>query len=122
MGPLRQNQSRQVVLQQVHHEGPLPAPSDFENYERIYPGAAKMILDMATQESEHRRYMETKAMSRAHREAVIGQIFGFLIGIVALAATILLGYFGQGSAASIVGGGALVSLVTVFVTGRKLNK
>jgi uncharacterized membrane protein len=111
-----------MVLQEMHHEGPLPAPSDFEHYERIYPGAAEMILDMATQESVHRRYMETKAMSRAHREAVIGQIFGFMIGIGALIATILLGYFGQGAAASIVGGATLVGLVTVFVKGRKTNK
>jgi len=111
-----------MILQQVHHEGPLPSPADFEHYERIHQGAAKMILDMARLESEHRRYMETKAMSRTHREAVIGQIFGFMIGIGALVATILLGYFGEGTAASIVGGGTLVGLVTVFVKGRKSNK
>jgi len=81
-----------------------------------------MILSMATQESVHRRYMETKAMSRAHREAVIGQIFGFMIGISALITTILLGYFGQGAAASIVGGTTLVGLVTIFIKGRKLSK
>jgi len=77
-----------------------------------------MILDMAGAESEHRRKMEDKAMIRSHREAVIGQIFGLLIGLGGLAATVLLGIYGREIAASFMGGGTLVALVTVFIKGR----
>jgi uncharacterized membrane protein len=96
----------------------LPAPEDFGRYEQIHPGAAKMILDMANSESEHRRSMEAKAMSRAHREVVVGQIFGLLIGLSALGATVMLGFYDKEVAASLVGGGTLLGLVTVFVKGR----
>lgn len=107
-----------LLHQQVTRSGPLPAPDDFSRYEQIHPGAAKMILDMANQESEHRRAMEAKAMLRSHREAVIGQTFGLLIGLGGLIATVMLGYFDQGTAASFVGSGTLLGLVTVFIKGR----
>jgi len=119
--PQQQGGNNPVLLQQqqtITRSGPLPAPEDFERYEQIHPGAAKLILDMAHSESEHRRSMEAKAMSRTHREVVIGQVFGLSIGLSALGATVMLGIYDKEVAASLVGGGTLLGLVTVFVKGR----
>ena len=48
-----------------------------------------------------------------------GQIFGFLVALVAFGTASYPGYLGHGTAAAIVGGGTVVALVTVFVTGRR---
>ena len=48
-----------------------------------------------------------------------GQIFGFLVALAAFGTASWLGYLGHETAAAIVGGGTVVALVTVFVTGRR---
>lgn len=37
----------QVIEHRESYKGPIPRPDDFENYERILPGAADRILKMA---------------------------------------------------------------------------
>jgi hypothetical protein len=36
-----------VIIQQMMHSGPLPAPAQLGEYEAVYPGAAKWIFDQA---------------------------------------------------------------------------
>jgi uncharacterized membrane protein len=67
----------------VHHQeirvetfsGPLPDPKVLEYYERVCPGAAREILEMAKLEQKHRH-----ADTRAGRWLQFsGQFFGFLL-------------------------------------------
>jgi len=108
---------KQEVVQ--HHSGPLPSPNDFAAYNQITPGAAERILRMAEIEAEHRRSQEVKAMVRMHREAMVGQLFAFAIGLSGIGASMYLAMIEQPAAAMVIGGGTLVALVTAFINGRK---
>lgn len=60
-----------TVTQQTRlHVGPLPAPEDLANYDRLLPGAALKIIAMAEVEQRHRVSMEQAALvsDQRHRE------------------------------------------------------
>jgi hypothetical protein len=60
------------------HAGPLPTVETYEGYERVCPGAAREILDMAVRQQSHSHKMERY---NAHSEfwlPVIGISCGFL--------------------------------------------
>ena len=64
---------------QAEFLGPLPASSELERYEKIYPGMAKALLDQYLQETTHRQFQETKQLSAAIQDAKRGQYFAFLM-------------------------------------------
>jgi len=106
--------------------GPLPPPQILEHYEKIIPGLANRIVNMAEEQGRHRRKMEGKIIeaqildSKEERiERRIGQILGFMIGFIALLISAYISINGSPITGSVIGGGALVSLVSVFVIGRR---
>lgn len=87
----------------VAHSGPLPSPDVLAGYDRLLPGAAERILQMAEREQnaritldqtqleadiEHRAQM-TAMQKRVHTGSFIsdylGQFFGFVIALCCLA-------------------------------------
>lgn len=46
------------IMQQEKFEGPIPHPKILQQYEKVYPGSAKTIIDMAVKEQEHRHEMD----------------------------------------------------------------
>lgn len=77
--------------EQLFHMGPLPAPADFEIYEKTVPGAGDRILKMAEHEQSLRHEIERKRMDATDDDAKErrrlerrGQWFGFFIAILAL--------------------------------------
>lgn len=88
----------------------------------MIPGAAERIIAMAEKDAEHQRDMERMALAAERRERRIGQIFALIIGLSALAAAVGCAYIGATAVAATIGGGTVVGLVTVFVTGRILGK
>ena len=106
--------------------GPLPTPDILLGYDDVLPGAAERIMRMAEKEQamvEGDRASAREVEGIAVRAAVAdnrrGQVFGFLVALAAFGTASYLGYLGHGAAAAIVGGGTVVALVTVFVTGRR---
>lgn len=57
--PQPQPHSMRLVAQQF--QGPLPPPDLLDQYERIDPGAAKAIIEMAQRQAEHRQTLELEA-------------------------------------------------------------
>jgi uncharacterized membrane protein len=55
-------QKVEMVVQRFH-AGPLPTVETFEGYERVCPGAARDILNMAMQQQQHIHNMEGYAAS-----------------------------------------------------------
>ena len=52
------DEERQVVLERLEiYQGDLPHPDILEGYNRLYPDAAKRIIENGIAESEHRRKM-----------------------------------------------------------------
>ena len=85
----------------------------------MLPGAAERIMRMAEKEQASARDVEGIAVRAATADNKRGQIFGFLVAIAAFGTASWLGSLGHETAAAIVGGGTVVALVTVFVTGRR---
>lgn len=100
--------------------GPIPSPDVLARYNEIVPNAAERILVMAESDATHQREIEMAALNAQRRERRLGQVFGFSIGIAALAVAALALMKGHAAAASVIGGTTVVGLVAVFVTGRVL--
>ena len=110
---------RLVAAIKEEFSGPLPHPEILENYNRIVPGAAERIIQMAESEKEHRHYIEKAALRADIREARLGQIFAFLIGTIAIVCGAYTAIEGAPGAGGVIGGGGVIGLVSVFILGRK---
>lgn len=101
-----------------HHEGPIPSPDMIEKYNTIIPNGADRIMCMAENQQAHRIKIENLAITEQLSPSKRGQIFGFVIGIVALmgaVSCILMGHEWGGGA---LGVGGITGLVSVFVIGK----
>lgn len=56
----RNKPSTKTTLVATAHIGPLPTPEDLAAYEKVSPGLAKLIADMAQKEQDHRHECEKK--------------------------------------------------------------
>ena len=109
----------QVLHEEHHISGPLPTPDILLGYDEVLPGAAERIMRMAEQEQANALEIGGTSVRAAAADNRRGQIFGFLVALAAFGTASWLGYLGHETAAAIVGGGTVVALVTVFVTGRR---
>lgn len=101
------------------HSGPLPSPDYLERYDKIIPNGGERIMQMAEKQQNHRIKIENKVITSQSRQSVLGQIFGFILGIAGLASSTYLALNGQTTVAGIIGGTTVVGLVSVFVIGKK---
>lgn len=101
-------QNHLALVSQAQFTGPIPPPAILEQYDRLVPGAAERILQMAEAESRHRQVLEKQAqqanIENARRELeiadyqsraafhsdLIGQVFGLLVSLTCIAGAIYL--------------------------------
>ncbi|GIW33744.1 DUF2335 domain-containing protein [Meiothermus sp.] len=104
---------------------PLPKPSDFEGYERVLPGAASRLMEMA--EREQRALIELRQqdaqltkqmMEYDYKSFRAGQWMGLVVTIFSLAAAFVLAYRDNNIAAAGFGVTGLAVLVGVFLRNR----
>ncbi len=74
------------------------------------------------QESEHRRTIVDYSIKAQAREGMLGQIFGFLIGIFAIGCGTYAATNGAAWYGSLIGAAGVVGLVSVFVYGRRRDR
>ena len=98
--------------------GPIPPPEVLQGYETVQQGFAERILKMAEKQQDHRMSCEDKIVTESTSQSKRGQIIGCIIAILFLAGSVLLGLEGHDVLAGVIGGGTLISLVTVFVTNK----
>ncbi len=101
------------------YSGPLPTPQAFSEYDQALPGAAERILSMAEREQTHRHAIESGLLRMESRNSGLGLLAGFILGLIGLLGGIYMVSQGADLAGAGVAFTALVSLVTVFVVGRK---
>lgn len=116
--PQPQSQQKTVSLSHDFFAGPLPSPDILIRYNQALPGAADRIISMAEHDSSHLQAMERVRLTAVYNERRLGQILGFCIAFLGLAASVYLGSSGHEITASVIGGTTLVGLVSVFVIGR----
>jgi uncharacterized membrane protein len=86
---------RQVVRSEVRSElrvwsGPLPPPEILAQYNEVFPGCGKVIVDMAQKEQEHRHTSEDRGAEADIKLASRGQLIGGALAIVAVLGAIYL--------------------------------
>ena len=120
---------RIAALSSRSYHGPLPPAEEVEHWERILPDAANRFLSLL----EDQTYAEIEAdrlqldiYSRIVRQdfltKTVGQIFGFLIAIVAILAGTYTTLQGHPIAGSFIGGSGVASLAGVFVYERSRQR
>lgn len=110
-GELSPETRKRVSAIIAQHRGPLPPPAMLKEYGEVVPGLEKLIVEQWTSETTHRRKQENELRRAFIRSEVLGQLFGFLLGLLTLAVAayaISEDQAGPGIAALLVGGGVLV--------------
>lgn len=116
------NDRKEQVLQIQKAEmfsGPVPPPEIIEKYERIYPGAAKIIFEEWDGQVKHRHHIEKGIVWTDNIKSILGVIFGFLAVMAAISG----GVYTAISGLQLFGGGlslaGLAMIATAFITSRK---
>ena len=97
----------QIIRIRAGFAGPLPPPEMLAEYDAVLPGGADRIVSMAEDQSAHRRRMESR-----------GQMFGFVLALVAILGGIGLILDGKSTAGLVPLVGALGGLAGIFVYGE----
>lgn len=111
-----------TLIQEKSHSGPLPDSQTLIEYNSVIPNGADRIMKMAEKQQEHRMLIESKVIKSQSLQSILGQIFGLLIGLVGICSGTFLAYSGETVVGSIIAGGTVVSLVSVFVIGKNFQK
>lgn len=111
--------SLSVVSIQKSHSGPLPDPESLIQYNSVIPDGADRIMKMAENQQSHRINIENKVITSQQSQSKLGQVFGLIIGVVGIGCGTFLAAIGATTVGGIIAGGTVVSLVSVFVIGKK---
>jgi uncharacterized membrane protein len=111
-----------TMIQERSHSGPLPDADTLIQYNSVIPDGADRIMKMAEKQQEHRMNLESTVILSQSKQSNLGQWFGLIIGLVGIGCGTFLAYCGETTVGGIIAGGTVVSLVSVFVIGKKLQK
>ena len=113
--------SKGVIQASSTYIGQLPHPEILAHYDEIYPGAAKIIIDRAEKQSDHRMDLEKRAVKSNIVNEKLGIISAFLIALAFGYIAYRCAIAGHDWPASIIGGTTVVGLVATFIKGRDRN-
>jgi uncharacterized membrane protein len=82
----------QMVFEQtvVTHSGPLPAPTTLREYEDMLPRAADRIVRMAERDQQFIHGYQLRRQKGLFIGTYLGQGFGFVLGLAAVTASVIL--------------------------------
>ncbi len=118
-------QSQQNIVGKTY-SGPIPPPEMLDHFERVFPGLAKQIVDMAERQlamverqMDHRHGLEKRVVGSNTSQSWVGLIFAFILGMTGLVGSLYLIYIGRelGGGATFLG--SLGALIGLFFYGRK---
>lgn len=111
------------------HQGPLPPAHAMADYDRVLPGAAERIMQMAEREQSHRHSVQQEQLTQSKflatsymQQDTLGKKMGFSIAVLVLAIACLMALLGHEVLAGILAGLDLVGLSAVFVIGKVLSR
>ena len=77
---------------------------------------------MAENQSSHRQHLEKKVVSGSQLRAMVGLIFGFIIGMTVIVGGLIMIYYDKEWQGFVVGGSGLATLIGTFIFGNKEKK
>jgi uncharacterized membrane protein len=110
------------TLVQKSHSGPLPDAETLEHYARIIPNGAERVMAMAEKEQDYRHGLTKKVSSRQLNQIFTGQVFGFILALIAIGGGIYLSYSGKETSGLATIISAMVLLVGAFIVGKVQEK
>ncbi len=102
-----------------HFSGPMPPGELLSDYEKVQPGFADRLLKFTENEQAHRHKMESKGLHAAIKTEMRGQKFALLICLIVVLCSFWMIMSEHEISGSILGGGTLLGLATIFITGKK---
>ncbi|MDW5291031.1 DUF2335 domain-containing protein [Formosa sp. PL04] len=108
-----------TLIQEKSHSGPLPDAETLIRYDSVITNGADRIMKMAENQQNHRISIESKMVISQSYQSKAGQVFGLIIGLAGIGCGTYLATIGQDIVGGIIAGGTVVSLVSVFVLGKK---
>lgn len=108
-----------ITRQTMEWEGPLPPPQALEAFERVAPGSAQIIITEFVTEAHHRRELETKQGNLIFVDNFVGRASALLFAGGGFFVTYAAIVNDSPWVGAIVGGGMIVSGMTVLLKGRK---
>lgn len=110
--------SAMYAIEQKSYSGPLPAPEDFAEYEKILPGSTDRILKMAEKQVDHRISSDNKIIDNTYRQSGRGQILGAILVVMFGVISLILGLTGHDNLAKYIGVTTVIGLAVVFVLNK----
>lgn len=111
-----------LSITQRSYRGPIPPPELLAGYESILPGSADRIIAMTERQQKHRIDLESTVVSSNAKDAHLGVIFAFILGVLVIGGGIAIILLDKGvalgSTFSFVG---LATLLSTFVYGTRSN-
>jgi uncharacterized membrane protein len=102
------------------HTGPLPTVESYEGYDRVCPGAAREILDMAVRQQTHDHHMEKYNANSEFWLPVIGVGAAVLTVVSMFIAGVFLAFNGhENLAIGVLSGTGIVTVVGAFLQRGK---
>lgn len=119
------SKDKEMVIEKTIHSsysGPLPPPQHFEAYEKVCPGSASRILEIAENQQRHRTEIEKALVNANIKETKRGQWFGFAIAFTAIIGGFWLISIDKDAMGIATVIGAIATLVGTYIYGRISEK
>lgn len=110
-----------VAVQAHSFRGPMPLPEHLAQYDRIVPGAARLIVDEFQTNSQHAREVETLSLRGSIRKDIRAQIIAGLLVLIGFGLIYGLAEHNHDGVAIAVAVTLLVSVLTAFLTGTVMR-
>lgn len=115
IGKLPQDQQQLAIAKLEMYSGPIPHPDILSQYEKIDPGAAKLIIDNGVEESRHRRELESQSLEYTRRDRRRRDWMGFVIALVIIGIGAFLIEMGHVVSGSLLSGASALGIVGLFL-------
>jgi uncharacterized membrane protein len=113
---------RNELPQKIISADKLPPPEVLQKYEEVMPGIAKLLVQNAERQTQHRLDIEKRTLNSNNLKSFAGLVFGFLIGIFGLGGGFYLTFKGYNVVGVIFTSSTLVSLVMAFIYGSQSKR
>jgi uncharacterized membrane protein len=134
------NSNQQIFAAQqtvTHYQGAVPHPDILRGMDDLVPGTAARLIKLAEEESAHRRKLELMALDAniatqqkqlelgsqqnksVFRSDFIGQLFGLVVCLFAIAAAAFLGLEGHDGLAAAIAAIPTAAIIKAFTLKKK---
>lgn len=116
------HRDKELTVHQSTTDAPILPVAQIERLQQILPEKVEWVFEETRKESTHRRTEVSRINTFVFVERIIGQIFGLIIGVCGLGASVYASTHGAETAGAIIGGTTVVGLVGAFVFGKSKEK